>query len=237
MSPVGVPPNSDQPDASHRVAEKQETPRRTAFVAPGASGVVSRAQVVPFQAAARGSVAAVWPTAWHTVVETQDTPYAAAPPPEPQGRFGLDVHVEPFQSEAIARPPEGDSYVPTARHHVAETQLTPLRAYSDPPAGTATAGVVVQLNPFQTWASALPALAPTATHEVVDVQETPSNVALLAVGVGRCVHVELPLKPAVNGLLSVGAVFQPTPMHQLDDTHDTALSEDFVAPAGTPTLW
>src|SRR5262249_3454230 len=75
ISPVGVPPNSDQPEASQCVADTHETPRSEAPPAPGASGVAWLAELDPFHSSANGIVLGLpSPTAWHDVVETHEMP-------------------------------------------------------------------------------------------------------------------------------------------------------------------
>src|SRR3984957_11783112 len=115
------------------------------------------------------------PSVSHTVVETQETEWSAAPPVTPAGITGLvSVHPVPFHVSATVPRPED----PTAMQNDDPTQDTD-RSSSPLVAGTLALGTTTHDVPFHCCTRVPPPApsfcSPTATQKVDATQETSFN--------------------------------------------------------------
>jgi len=186
-----------KPTAKQLVVSTHDTPKSADWVAPLGLGLVTIAQVVPFQRSTNvfSTEFDLSPTAKQLVVSTHDTASSSALV-EPSVGFGLPTidHLVPFQRSTNVLLPEVVEKKPTAKQLDVLGHVTPSRAESVAPVGFGLA-TIDQLVPFQCSANVLwpgPLAAPTAKQLVVLGHDTPfSSDSFSPVGFGLAITDQL----------------------------------------------
>jgi hypothetical protein len=157
--------------------EKHDAPSSMLWVIPVGCGAILIAQLVPFHASLKGSVAAVLtfaPTAVQDVVEAHDT-LTRELPVVPLG-LGVDWRAQlvPSHTSAKVTLPEVVVSYPVASQNAAEAHDTPSSTLTVALLGSGV-GWTDQLVPFHDSVSRLfvPPCEPTAMQELADVHDIP----------------------------------------------------------------
>ena len=172
--PLDVPTAMHTDDAVHETALRNPP--------PAGLGVVSSAQVVPFELSATGVYVLApkyaCPTATQKVALVHDTPMRYVLVAPVAAGLSATLHVVPFHCSTRVPVPAP----PTATQNVVEVQLT--AASADGPAGGVLAMTVQDEPSHRSMSGAGPApCCPTATQKAAFTQETSNRSPTLTVGV------------------------------------------------------
>jgi hypothetical protein len=165
------------PTAVQAVADAHDTPARRLIGAPAGDGTGWMLQLVPFHLSAMTCPALLFPTAVHADADVQETAFKNAPG-LPEVGVGWMLHEAPSHRSVTVPTglPELSMATPTAMQADRDEHETPLR--------TAPASVGIACKPqvvpsHRSMTAAVTPLVgpvyPTATHDALEVQLTPSN--------------------------------------------------------------
>lgn len=169
----------------------------------------------------------------HALAPAHDTPLSCtAVAPEGSGMLWADQLV-PFQRSATATlwPTAVLRAAPTAVHAVGDVHETPVSWTSEVFVGNGT-GWIVHLVPFQPSASGCVGKsekpdAPTAMHEVAEVQDTPCRCPKgtpAGIGTDRVTQL-VPFQVSADGRCSPSELMKkPTPVHAVLDVREAEKS-------------